>query len=89
MALTKKQMELDKIKWLKSEEMGKDACGSFDYCKECDMNKENPCDNALKLYNKIMKLNAKEPAKATAKAEAKPATKKAPAKKTATKKASK
>ena len=29
MALTKKQMELDKIKWEISESMGVDACGSL------------------------------------------------------------
>ena len=57
MALTKKQMELDKIKWLKSEQMGCDACGSFEFCANCNKEIENPCDNALKLYNKIIKAN--------------------------------
>lgn len=57
MALTKKQKELDVAKWLKSEEIGKDACGSYSYCESCDKTKENPCDKALKLYNKIKKLN--------------------------------
>ena len=52
MALTKKQIELDKIKWLKSEEEGKDACGSFDYCVKCDKTQENPCDKAYTKYNK-------------------------------------
>ena len=52
MAITKKQMELDKIKWLKSEELGYDACGSFDFCAKCDKQKENPCDKAFKAYNK-------------------------------------
>ena len=52
MALTKKQQELDVIKWNKSVEMGADACGTFDYCAKCDMTKENPCDKAYKAFNK-------------------------------------
>ncbi len=52
MAITKKQQELDLAKWLKSEEMGADACGTFDYCVKCDKNKENPCDKAFKAFNK-------------------------------------
>lgn len=36
MALSKKQHELDVAKWEKSEQLGKDACGTFDYCGECD-----------------------------------------------------
>ena len=52
MAITKRQSELDKIKWTKSEEMGKDACGSFDYCVKCDKEKENPCDKAYTAFNK-------------------------------------
>lgn len=74
MALTKKQMELDQIKWAKSQEMGADACGTFDYCVKCDKDLENPCDKAYKLFNK--KPCAK---KATAKVQ--------PAKKTCAKKA--
>lgn len=77
MAITKKQMELDKVKWLKSEEMGKDACGSFDYCVACDKNIENPCAKAYSKFNKPAK---KEVAATVAKAK-KPATKKATAKK--------
>lgn len=53
MALTKKQQELDVIKWKKSEELGEDACGTFDYCEKCDKALENPCDKAYK------KLHAK------------------------------
>ena len=70
MALTKKQMELDLIKWKKSEEEGKDACGSFDFCINCDKTKENPCDKAFKAFNKKpaeKKTAAKKPAKKTAK----------------------
>ena len=52
MAITKKQQELDKIKWEKSVEMGADACGTFDYCVNCDKSLENPCDKAFKATNK-------------------------------------
>ena len=58
MAITKKQKELDVIKWQKSEEMGADACGTFDYCVKCDKEKENPCDKAYKAFNK--KTSAKK-----------------------------
>ena len=52
MAITKKQQELDVIKWKKSEEIGADACGSFDYCAKCDKTLENPCDKAYQTFNK-------------------------------------
>ena len=66
MAITKKQQELDVIKWEKSVEMGADACGTFDYCVKCDKTKENPCDKAFKAFNK--KPTAKKTAvKSTAK----------------------
>ena len=52
MALSKKQQELDLLKWKKSEEIGADACGTFDYCAKCDKTKENPCDKAYTAFNK-------------------------------------
>ena len=51
MAITKKQQELDLRKWKKSEEMGEDACGTFDYCAECDKTLENPCDKAYRKFH--------------------------------------
>ena len=71
MKLTKRQMELDKIKWEISESMGVDACGSFEFCSCCNKALENPCDKAYKKFH----AKDKNPvAKKTA-------TKKAPAKK--------
>lgn len=55
MSITKKQRELDVIKWEKSVNEGKDACGSFDYCEKCDKTLENPCDKAFKSFNKPAK----------------------------------
>ena len=69
MALTKKQKELDVIKWEKSIAMGVDACGTFDYCAVCDKSLENPCDKAYTKFNKkaadkpaVKKTVAKKPA---------------------------
>ncbi len=84
MEVSKKQRELDVIKWNKSVEMGADACGSFDYCAYCDKTKANPCEKA---FNKLVKAVNKEIATTAEKSPAKKATatKKAPAKKTASK----
>ena len=62
MKLTKKQMELDKIKWEISESMGIDACGSFEFCPLCDKSLDNPCDKAYKKFKQKDK-----PKKTTAK----------------------
>ena len=65
MAITKRQKELDEIKWNKSVELGSDACGSFDYCVKCNKELENPCDKAYKKFNakpKADKAPAKKPA---------------------------
>ena len=51
MAITKRQKELDLIKWNKSIEIGADACGTFDYCVKCNKDLENPCDKAFKKFN--------------------------------------
>ena len=61
MALTKRQKELDKIKWEISESMGVDACGTFEFCPLCNKNLENPCDKAYQKFNK--KQTSKKPAK--------------------------
>ena len=68
MALTKKQAELDVDKWLKSEEAGRDLCGEFDFCANCDKDAENPC---AKAYSDAKKAAPKKTAAA------KPAAKKA------------
>ena len=52
MALTKKQKEVDIVKWEKSIAIGADACGTFDYCVKCDKTLENPCDKAYTKFNK-------------------------------------
>ncbi len=61
MALTKKQKEIDVMKWEKSEAMGGDACGSFDFCGKCDKSLENPCDKAYTAFNKPEKKASAKP----------------------------
>ena len=78
MALTKKQKELDEQKWLKSEELGQDACGTFDYCAACDKSLENPCDHAYRKTHARPK--SKKPAES---GEKKPAARRSCAKKPA------
>lgn len=60
MAITKRQQELDKIKWDRSVELGYDACGSFDYCSMCDKSLENPCDRACTKMNEKQEESATE-----------------------------
>ena len=85
MATSDKQRELDGIKWEKSQMLGMDACGTFDYCAHCDKNKENPCEEAFNLTYAEKKVETtKAPAKKTATKST--TTKKSTAKKTTTKK---
>ena len=48
--ISKKQMELDKIKWEMGQQLGTDPCGTFKYCERCKREEENPCEKALKRY---------------------------------------
>lgn len=50
MGISKKQKELDKIKWDIGEERGCDPCGTFAYCEKCKKHEENPCEKAFKRY---------------------------------------
>ena len=66
MAVSEKQKELDLIKWGKSQYLGIDACGSFNYCVHCNKNIENPCENALNRLNNPEIIVEEKPAKKTA-----------------------
>ena len=89
MAISDKQRELDELKWQKSERLGFDACGSFNYCHFCDKYKENPCEKA---YNKMEGIEDVSPVVVAetqpAYIDETPAVEKKPAKKTTTKKKS-
>lgn len=94
MAISEKQKELDLIKWQKSELLGRDACGTFDYCVKCNKSNENPCEKALADYSAPEKpaktatttkrTCAKTPAKTTTKKTTTSSTKKPTAKKSTT-----
>lgn len=64
MAISEKQKELDLIKWEKSQLLGNDACGSFNYCVHCNKSIENPCENALNILNGETPATEAKPAKA-------------------------
>ena len=59
MAISKKQEELDEIKWYIGKELGCDPCGTFAYCSKCKKDEENPCEKALKRYKDSERKKAK------------------------------
>ena len=84
MTLEEKQIELDVAKWNKSQSLKLDACGTFNYCANCDKGLNHPCAHAYsKFFNEELEG-------AEAKPEKKKTTKKTTTeKKTATKKCAK
>lgn len=60
MATSKKQEELDEIKWYLGQELGCDPCGTFAYCKKCKREEENPCEKALERYKNSEKKKGKQ-----------------------------
>ena len=50
MDYSKKQQELDVIKWVDSESKNYDTCGEYSYCKNCNKSKEYPCAYAYEYY---------------------------------------
>ena len=82
MKLEEQQKILDKEKWLKSEQEGRDLCGEYGYCQFCNKTHAFPCANALS--------QSKKPAKKTCTKKAEPKVeKKTAVKKTTTKKTTK
>lgn len=83
MTIEEKQRELDKAKWDKSVSLRFDACGSFNYCTNCNKNVKNPCANAYsKFFNEELEGLKDEPI-----VEAVEVVEEKPAKKTCAKKA--
>jgi len=96
MTIAEKQKELDLAKWNKSQSLRLDACGTFDYCCNCDKGLKNPCAHAYsKFFNEQLESDPEEVNVEVIKEDAavekkKPATKKATSTKTtATKKCTK
>ena len=59
--LSKTQKKIDEQKWLDSEKLGCDTCGTYKFCNKCDKSLENPCATAkAKLNKKKAKLAASD-----------------------------
>jgi hypothetical protein len=50
--LSEKQKKFDEQKWLDSEKLGVDTCGTYKFCGKCDKSFENPCAVAKAKYSK-------------------------------------
>lgn len=91
MDYSKKQEELDLIKWVDSEYKNYDTCGEYNYCSNCNKNEAYPCAYAYERFfnaynaNKALKKTTAKTIKTTTKkttAAKKATTKKATCKKT-------
>lgn len=49
------QQKIDYNKWLESEKLHKDMCGSYDFCHYCDKSLTNPCAHAVDAIEKALK----------------------------------
>ena len=47
-----KQRKFDEQKWLVSEILGVDTCGTYKFCSKCDKSLENPCAVAKAKHSK-------------------------------------
>lgn len=52
------QQKIDYNKWLESEKLHKDMCGSYDFCHYCDKSLTNPCAHAVDAIEKALKERA-------------------------------
>lgn len=50
--LSAKQKKFDEQKWLESEKLGCDTCGTYNFCQKCDKSVENPCATAKAKHSK-------------------------------------
>lgn len=54
-----KQADIDEMKWKLGEFIGKDPCGTFDFCKHCRKEEEDPCEKAVKRFNDCQRKKEK------------------------------
>ncbi len=47
--IAEQQKEFDVKKWEDSQEQGRDTCGDYEFCGDCNKKLENPC---IKAKNK-------------------------------------
>lgn len=52
------QQKIDYNKWLESEKLHKNMCGSYDFCHYCDKSLTNPCVHAVDAIEKALKETA-------------------------------
>ena len=50
--LSAKQEKFDKQKWIDSEKLGHDTCGTYKFCGKCNKSIENPCATAQAKHSK-------------------------------------
>jgi predicted PP-loop superfamily ATPase len=50
--LSEKQKKFDEQKWLESEKLGVDTCGTYKFCGKCDKTIENHCAVAKAKHSK-------------------------------------
>ena len=84
MDYSKRQEELDLIKWVDSETKNYDTCGEYEYCNNCNKNEAYPCAYAYERYFNAYKTASKLTTKTTT-----PKTIKTTTKKTTTRKSTK
>lgn len=57
MDYSKKQEELDLIKWIDSEIKNYDTCGEYNYCANCNKENAYPCAYAYETFYNAYKAN--------------------------------
>ena len=55
MDYSKKQSELDVMKWYDSEVKNYDTCGEYNYCANCNKSEAYPCAYAYEKYTNLAK----------------------------------
>ena len=89
MDYSKKQAELDLVKWYDSETKNYDTCGEYSYCKNCNKECDYPCAYAYELFTSAIKVSKPKTTKTIKTTTKKTTAKKTTAKKTTTKKTTK
>ena len=57
MDYSKRQEELDLIKWVDSEMKNYDTCGEYNYCANCNKENAYPCAYAYEAFYNAYKAN--------------------------------
>ena len=52
MTLKEEQRRFDDVKWFDSIEAGKDKCGDYEFCVECNKDLTYPCARAARRFTR-------------------------------------